>query len=306
MDKFVKRFRAEQTRPLTDDSESASDFELTLQPPPRKAAALAGDPSSDDQWPHSSSSSSCSSKMRAYKDKLSYNPAWKEKHHWLECNASGMICTVCKLYGVVPVQARGAWVTRPVNNWVKAPSQLRMHERSEWHMAAVKKQAMSLSTECSGNVVQQILAASEEEKKLNQELIKKLVRSLYFSVKHHIPHTTIFKGLITLQIENGDIRLKAHRENCPHNATYESYATVVDLLACISKVLEENLLTSFKASRNFSLMADEATDISSKEDLSVCARWLENNKPVDHFLGIVHAKETTAKGITSHLCTFLK
>ena len=70
--------------------------------------------------------------------------------------------------------------------------------------------------------------------------------------------------------------------------------------------LEENLLTSFKASRNFSLMADEATDISSKEELSVCARWLENNKPVDHFLGIVHAKETTAKGITSDLCTFLK
>ena len=52
-------------------------------------------------------------------------------------------------------------------------------------------------------------------------------------------------------------------------------------------------------------MADEVTDISSKEELSVCARWLDHNKLVQHFLGIVHAKETT-KRITSDLCTFLE
>ena len=32
----------------------------------------------------------------------------------------GMVCTVCKVYGKVPVQAKGAWVTRSVNNWAKA------------------------------------------------------------------------------------------------------------------------------------------------------------------------------------------
>ena len=47
-------------------------------------------------------------------------------------------------------------------------------------------------------------------------------------------------------------------------------------------------------------MADEATDISSEEELSVYARWLENNKPVEH------AKDITAKGIASDLCTFLE
>ena len=136
-------------------------------------------------------------------------------------------------------------MTRPVNNWMKAFSQLRMHERSEWHLAAVEKQALS---QHSGNIVQQILAASEEEKKQNPELIKKLIRSLHFLVTHHIPHTTNFEGLITLQIENGDIRLKAHREICPRNATYESHATVVDLLACISKVLEEQVSRPFATS----------------------------------------------------------
>ena len=53
-------------------------------------------------------------------------------------------------------------------------------------------------------------------------------------------------------------------------------------------------------------MADESTDISSKEELSVCARWLDNKKPVEHFLGIMPAKETTAEAIADYLCTFLE
>ena len=53
-------------------------------------------------------------------------------------------------------------------------------------------------------------------------------------------------------------------------------------------------------------MADESTDVSSKEELSVCARWVQNGKPVEHFLGIVQAKETTAEAITRYLCSFLE
>ena len=71
------------------------------------------------------------------------------------------------------------------------------------------------------------------------------------------------------------------------------------------KSFRKKIIASLKTSHYFSLMADKATDISSKEELSVCARWLENNKPVKHFLGIVHAKEIMARGITSDLYTFL-
>ena len=54
-------------------------------------------------------------------------------------------------------------------------------------------------------------------------------------------------------------------------------------------------------------MVDERTDISSKEELSVCARWLYNCKPVEHFLGIIPAKGTTAdsEAIGNYLCIFL-
>ena len=68
----------------------------------------------------------------------------------------------------------------------------------------------------------------------------------------------MFEGLITLQIENGDVKLKNQREHCPRNATYECYATGIDLLGSISTVLESNLLSSLSTSTYFSLMAMKA------------------------------------------------
>ena len=286
MDKFVTR--KPRKRVSADVHEpSESDCDCTVQQPPEKIAAT-------------SSSTS--------KKNLTYDASWKKKQSWMNYDSTlkGMVCTVCKVYGKVPVQAGGAWVTRPVKNWVKATTLLAKHKQSEWHLAAIEKRVLSQSAEEHGDVMELIVTASEEEKKQNRELIKKLSRSLYFLVKHHIPHTTTFEGLITLQIENGDMKLKAHRETCPRNATYESYSTTVELLASISKTLENSILDSFKASLYYSVMADESTDIASKEELSVCARWLHQNKPVEHFLGIIQAKETNAEAIAGYISHFLQ
>ena len=68
---------------------------------------------------------------------------------------------------------------------------------------------------------------------------------------------------------------------------YESYTTVVELLTSNSKALEMELLDSHKSSIFFSIMADESTDTASQEELS-CVRWPHSNKPVEHFLGMVH------------------
>ena len=63
------------------------------------------------------------------------------------------------------------------------------------------KKALALSSVENRDVVEQFYSVNEEEKRENCELMKKLIQSLYFLVKHHIPHTTTFKDLVTLQIE---------------------------------------------------------------------------------------------------------
>ena len=74
-------------------------------------------------------------KMRQYKSKLKYNPEWGTKWRWMEYDEhkGGMFYSICKKYGKQPVVARGVWVSRPVNNWVKATELLSKHAKSEWH-----------------------------------------------------------------------------------------------------------------------------------------------------------------------------
>lgn len=121
-----------------------------------------------------------------------------------------MFCSVCKKYGKPPVQARATWVQHPINNWTKATELLNKHTKSEWHKAAIEKEVFAQMAGKLGDIVERMVRISEEEKKINLDLVKKLVRSLYFLVKHCIPHTTTFNDLITLQIDNVDAQLKLY------------------------------------------------------------------------------------------------
>lgn len=247
------------------------------------------------------------SKTQGYKKNLKFNVEWKLKWRWMEFDESkgGMVCTVCMKHGKPPVQARGAWVSRAINNWVKATELLSKHDKSEWHLAALEAQGMAESAMQTGDIVDMIVASSNEQKKRNRELVKKLVRSVYFLVRHRIPHTTTFDDLIALQIDNGDELLKLH-EACPSNATYLSTTSTAGFIKSISHLIENNLLARLKASPFYSIMADESTDVSSKEELSVCGRWIENGKAAEHFLGIIHARGVTAGALTQYLLDFLQ
>ena len=173
MEKYLKPRKRSNTSSYDQDSD--------LEEPASKTIALQSEPSQADS--SSSTNTSSSYKMRSHKDNLSYDPKWKRQNPWVEYNSSskGMVCSVCTSFGKVPVQAKGAWVTR-----------------------------LSLLTGKHGGVVEQIISTIEEDKQHNWDFIKKLIRSLYVLVKQHIPHTTTFEGLITLQIENGDIKLGNH------------------------------------------------------------------------------------------------
>ena len=145
----------------------------------------------DDSSADSAASSNCgsgdtTSRMKVYKSKLRYNPEWRLKWPWIEYNdaGEGMLCSLCKQFGKPPSQAHGAWVTRRICNWVKATELLTKHEKSDWHRASVEASALAEMTKRRGNIIEQMRTASEEDKCKNRELLKKLIRSLYFLIKN--------------------------------------------------------------------------------------------------------------------------
>ena len=217
----------------------------------------------------------------------------------------GMFCSVCKKHGNPPVQSRGAWVQRAINNWIKATELMNKHALSEWHKVAVEKEVFAKMAERHGDIIEGMVKVSEEKKRRNLELIKKLVRSLYFLVKQRIPHTTTFSDLITLQVDNGDKQLEQHKDAGTRNASYMSSLSIGEFLNSISHHLEQGLLSRLRKSPFLSILADESTDVASKEEMSICARWVEGGKAVEHFLGILRARKVDAQSLTKCLLDFI-
>ena len=84
-------------------------------------------------------------------------------------------------------------------------------------------------------------------------------------------------------------------------ATYTSKDAVVEFVEAISQLVEESLLKRLHQAPFYSLMADECTNISVVEELSIFCRWIEDGMPVEHFMGIVPLKKADAATIYTTL-----
>ena len=53
-------------------------------------------------------------------------------------------------------------------------------------------------------------------------------------------------------------------------------------------------------------MADECTDLTTIEELTICCRWVENGVPEEHFIEILPLKKANAESIYSALVEYCR
>ena len=53
-------------------------------------------------------------------------------------------------------------------------------------------------------------------------------------------------------------------------------------------------------------MADECTDVTVIEELTICCRWVESGVPEEHFIGILPLKKANADCIYSALVEYCR
>ena len=79
-------------------------------------------------------------------------------------------------------------------------------------------------------------------------------------------------------------RLTSTRE---HGCLYVHHNYQNDLINIMSKQLLRKKLYDVNRTKMFSLMCDEYTDVSNKQQLSICRRWIDDSlNPHEDFLGI--------------------
>ena len=137
----------------------------------------------------------------------------------------------------------------------------------------------------------------------NRLAIKSLLLCTHFLARNHIAHTTNFGDLV---LTCGGEDLKQFVDKAGKNAHYTSKDAVVDFVEALGTWVDESLLARLQNARYFSLLADECTDITTIEELSVVCRWVENGLPVEHFIEIIPLKKADAQTIYATLVDYLK
>ena len=183
---------------------------------------------------------------------------------------------------------------------------MRVHSRSDGHIRSCEAQIAAARAMQGGSIVQQLQRVGETERLKNRAAIKSLIHCTHFLGRHHIPHTTTFSDLVDLVVDCGGEELRLFVERAGRNATYTSKDAVVEFVEAIGQWIEESLLKYLHQAQYFSLMADECTDVSTIEELSIFCRWVKDGLPVEHFIEIVPLKKADAKTIYETLVDCLK
>ena len=87
-----------------------------------------------------------------------------------------------------------------------------------------------------------------------------------------------FKRLLRFRVQAGDTNLEDQIKTAPLNACYTSGDIQNQVIKCIGSELRDKVISRVKKSGFYVIMADETTDISSTEQLSLCLRYYNQEK----------------------------
>lgn len=111
-----------------------------------------------------------------------------------------------------------------------------------------------------------------------------------------------FKDLLKFRIQARDSTLKQHFEEGPRNAQYTSVRTENEIIKICEEIIANDIVSKTNASKCFSILADETSDIAGVEQLSLSVRFanFDNDKLVirEEFLGFVILKKFDAQSIS--------
>ena len=179
----------------------------------------------------------------------------------------------------------------------------RSHEKSEGHKEAMAKLA-ALSN--SVNVGAQLLTRCEE-KIFHREMFMKLLSSIQFlacqglAFRGHSEGADAFQGNL-LQLLLLRAQDSPQLEEWLRRKEYVSPESVNEIISLMGQTVLRQLVEEIRLAHFYSLIADEATDISRLEQMCVSIRWVDSSFGVhEDALGLVQLPNTKAATVFSQI-----
>ena len=163
----------------------------------------------------------------------------------------------------------GACISKPFTNWKKATQKMKSHSKSEVHLLSCQLDVEADRARKEGSIISQLQNVGEQQRLQNRKAIKALIRCTHFLAHQHIAHTTNFDKLVELVVSCGGETLQTFLDRAGGNAMYTSKMAVVEFVNALRTWVEESLLKWLHNTSFFSIMADESTDVTTIEELTM-------------------------------------
>ena len=89
------------------------------------------------------------------------------------------------------------------------------------------------------------------------------------------PQEGNFKALLRFSVASGDTNLGRWVVSAPANATHTSWETQNEMIQICGKLVSETIVRRVHRAGIFSVIADETTDVSTKQQLAICVRYVD-------------------------------
>ena len=212
---------------------------------------------------------------------------------------NGGFCLPCVLFARNTLDARkgkGTFVDREFTNFKKAYDICNAHADCQYHQDAVVA-CDAFIDRMSGreeSVVVQLSRGLREAIQKNREKLHSIVETIVLcgcqniALRGHHDSSTDTEGiesgernhgnfwaLLNFRISAGDNVLRDHLRTAPRNATYTSPDIQNLIINILGDQIRDKILDKVRNSLSYTLIADEVTDCSNKEQLCIVLRYVE-------------------------------
>lgn len=237
--------------------------------------------------------------------------SWYKRYPWITvCTSEYKIyCATCRFacsQGLLNFPSHGQNVFSQLgfNNWKKALKKFREHEASSMHREANYK----LSAKSQGpGIDAQLLTQRSATQRQHRSMFMKLLYSVQFlarqglSFRGHREDIEHFGGNLYQSLL---LQAKSSPEMIPwlKQKEYISPEIVNEIITIMGRSVLRTILAKINAAFWFSVIADEAADISNEEQMSVSIRWVDHDYSIHEApIGLVQLPDAKAATIFSLL-----
>ena len=188
-------------------------------------------------------------------------------------------------------------VTKSLTNFQKALEILSKHQLTEFHKFSVLQMDdfLKVMTNQQPSIRASLQKSMADQIALNRKKLISIVETIVLcgrqnislrghrdgvSDAEHDPSAQHgnFWALLQFRVAAGDTILKDHLSNSSRNATYTSSRIQNQILAILGKSIAQIIIGRVKRASCYTVIADEATDCSNKEQLALVLRYVN---PID-------------------------